>query len=80
MALALNGGILVKNENRIIIKVPIIYPRNYVAKLLPMIEVQEGLFWVLQQKGWYHSGEMRWFYDLPSSPKYKQSNQTSQSS
>ena len=31
----------------------------------PEISVQEGLFWVLQQRGWYHTGTMTWTHSLP---------------
>lgn len=64
VALALNGAILTKRNNLISIDVPIKYPRNSLVKLLPMVEVQEGLFWVLQQRGWYHTGTMTWFCAL----------------
>lgn len=60
VALALNGAVLTKHDDNIFIDVPIKYPRNSLVELLPMVKVQEGLFWVLQQKGWYHTGTMRW--------------------
>ena len=63
-ALALNGATLFKNDDTVSIKVPVEYPRNTVAKLLPGIEVQEGLFWVLQKKGWYFPGEITWTHKL----------------
>jgi hypothetical protein len=53
---------LFKQGKEIAIKVPIEYPKETLAKLMPGIEVQEGLFWVLQQKGWYHTGTMTWKY------------------
>ncbi len=65
VALALNGATLFKDGQKISIKVPIKYPRNAIAPLLPGIKIQEGLFWVLQQKGWYHTGVMTWIYTLP---------------
>ena len=60
VALALNGGILKKVGENITVEVPIRYPRDALVKLAPGIKVQEGLFWVLQQKGWYHPGTMAW--------------------
>ena len=67
VALALNGSTLFKQGKEISIKVPIEYPKETLAKLAPGIEVQEGLFWVLQQKGWYHTGTMTWKYKLENS-------------
>ena len=64
VALALNGAILTKESKKISVRVPIKYPRNSLVELLPGIKVQEGLFWVLQQKGWYHTGEMTWTHTL----------------
>ena len=65
VALALNGATLTKNGNEVAISVPIKYPRNALAPLLPGLSVQEGLFWVLQQRGWYHTGTMTWTHSLP---------------
>ena len=65
VALALNGATLFKDGQKISIEVPIRYPQNAVAPLLPGLKVQEGLFWVLQQKGWYHTGVMVWKHELP---------------
>ena len=65
VALALNGATLLKEGKEILIEVPIEYPKNAIAPLLPGLNVQEGLFWVLQQKGWYHTGVMRWSHTLP---------------
>ena len=65
VALALNGAVLTKAGKKISVRVPIKYPRNSLVKLLPGIKVQEGLFWVLQEKGWYHTGEMTWNHTLP---------------
>ena len=65
VALALNGATLIRDGQKILIEVPIRYPRNAVAPLLPGIKIQEGLFWVLQQKGWYHTGVMIWTHELP---------------
>ena len=60
VALALNGATLIKDGSKIAVKVPIRYPRDAMAELLPFLRVQEGLFWVLQEKGWYHTGVMTW--------------------
>jgi hypothetical protein len=65
VALALNGATLIKDGKKILIEVPVSYPRNAVAPLLPGLNVQEGLFWVLQQKGWYHPGVVTWTHTLP---------------
>ena len=64
VALALNGAVLTKEGKNISIEVPIRYPRYSIASLLPGVRVQEGLFWVLQQKGWYHSGTMTWSHTI----------------
>ena len=66
VALALNGATLFKNGQKISIEVPIRYPKNAVAPLLPGLKVQEGLFWILQQRGWYHTGVMTWAHILPT--------------
>ena len=66
VALALNGALLRVDGNRVIIDVPIRYPKNSLVTLAPGLRVQEGLFWVLQEKGWYHPGTMTWTYPLPS--------------
>ena len=60
VALALNGATLTKRGNEVSVEVPIRYPRYAMADLLPFVRVQEGLFWVLQQKGWYNTGVMIW--------------------
>lgn len=64
VALALNGATLIKNGNSVTVEVPIKYPRYALAELLPFVRVQEGLFWVLQQKGWYHTGIFTWNYTI----------------
>lgn len=64
VALALNGATLIKHGSVVRIEVPVRYPRNSLVKLLPFVEVQEGLFWVLQQRGWYHAGTMTWLHNL----------------
>ena len=63
-SLALNGAMLSIEGDKVFIDVPIKYPRNSLVELAPMIWVQEGLFWVLQQKGWYKTGTMRWICAL----------------
>ena len=64
VALALNGATLFKDGQKIPIEVPIKYPRNAIAPLLPGIKIQEGLFWVLQEKGCYQPGVMMWTHNL----------------
>ena len=65
VALALNGATLLKEGKEILIELPIEYPQNAIAALLQGVHVQEGLFWVLQQKGWCHTGVMPWGHTLP---------------
>ena len=65
-ALALNGALLTKTQKEIEIEVPIKYPKNSLVELMPGIKVQEGLFWILQEKGWYHTGTIRWIHSTPS--------------
>ena len=64
VAPAFNGTVLSKNGKKISIRVPIRYPRNSLVELVPGIKVQEGLFWVLQQAGWYHPGTMTWTHTI----------------
>mgnify|MGYP001343655224 FL=1 len=64
VALALNGATLIKNGNSVTVEVPIKYPRYALVELLPFVRVQEGLFWVLQKKGWYHIGIFTWNYTI----------------
>lgn len=59
-SLALNGATLKIKNDIISVEVPIRYPKKSLVKLLPFIEVEEGLFWVLQEKGWYHPGTFIW--------------------
>ena len=65
-ALALNGALLTKTQKEIKIEVSIKYPKNSLVELMPGIKVQEGLFWILQEKGWYHTGTIRWIHSTPS--------------
>ena len=60
VALAFNGAVLIKDRSKVVVRVPIRYPKDVIVKLLPFVEIQEGLFWVLQQKGWYHAGTLDW--------------------
>ena len=70
-ALALNGGYLRVEGNRAIARIKISYPRHSYAPLIPIpgfgsIGVEEGLFWILQQEGWYHEGYVEWVAALSS--------------
>ena len=65
IALALNGGHVRVEADKIIVRVKIGYPKNSFAPLLSIpgfgvIGIQEGLFWVLQQEKWYHTGYVEW--------------------
>ena len=60
VALAFNGATPTRNSNKFNVAHPIRYPRYAMAELLPFIIVQEGLFWALQKKGWYHIGVITW--------------------
>ena len=65
IALALNGGYLRVDGEEIIARIKIAYPRKSYAPLIPIpgfgaIGVEEGLFWVLQQTGWFHTGYVEW--------------------
>ena len=71
IALALNGGYLRVENNKVIVKVKISYPQNSFAPLLAipgfgLLGVAEGLFWVLQQEGWYHTGYVEWVAQIIS--------------
>lgn len=70
-ALALNGGYLRVENNKAIVRIKIAYPRKSYAPLIPIpgigtIGVEEGLFWVLQQEGWFHEGYVEWVAMLPN--------------
>ena len=70
IALALNGGYLRVESNKVFVKVKISYPQKSFAPLLAipgfgLIGVEEGLFWVLQQEGWYHTGYVEWVAEMP---------------
>jgi len=61
----LNGEYVRIQDNKFIASINIKYPQNSFAPLIPIkglgtIGVEEGLFWVLQNIGWLHSGEVEW--------------------
>ena len=71
IALALNGGYLRVESNKVFVKVKISYPQKSFAPLFAipgfgLIGVEEGLFWVLQQEGWYHTGYVEWVAQIIS--------------
>ena len=71
-SLAFNGGRIwteknsVSNRNgiQIRIEIDIRYPKNSYVTLLrkPKLQVEEGLFWVLQEKKWLHPYKAVWIY------------------
>ena len=72
VALAFNGGWLRVEGKQALARIPIAYPKRALAPLVSIpgigtLAVQEGLFWVLQQEGWYHVGEVEWVADIPNS-------------
>ena len=69
VALAFNGGWLRVEGNQAIARIPIEYPKRAFAPIMTIpwlgtLGVEEGLFWVLQQEGWYHTGEVEWIAEL----------------
>ena len=71
VALAFNGGWLRVEGKQAVARIPIAYPKRALAPLVSIpgigtLAVQEGLFWVLQQEGWYHVGEVEWVADIPN--------------
>jgi hypothetical protein len=65
IALALNGGYVRIQDNKVVASINIKYPQNSFAPLIAIkslgtIGVEEGLFWVLQKVGWLYSGEVEW--------------------
>ena len=65
ISLALNGGYVRVEGDKVIASIDIKYPRKSFAPLIPIkglgtIGVEEGLFWVLQKEGWLHSGYVEW--------------------
>lgn len=72
VALAFNGGWLRVEGEQAVARIPIAYPKRALAPLISIpgigtVAVQEGLFWVLQQEGWYFTGEVEWVADIPNS-------------
>jgi len=70
IALALNGAYLSVQDNQIVARIKIAYPRKFLAPLvavpgLGVISVEEGLFWILQQEGWYHTGHVEYVAERP---------------
>ena len=70
IALALNGAHLSVQDNQIAVRIKIAYPRKSLAPLivipgLGVISVEEGLFWILQQEGWYHTGHIEYVVAWP---------------
>ena len=68
IALALNGGHLRVENNKVIVKIKVGYPQKSFAPLLMIpglgvIGVEEGLFWILQEERWYHTGYVEWIAD-----------------
>ena len=71
VALAFNGGWLRVEGKQAVARIPIAYPQRALAPLVSIpgigtLAVQEGLFWVLQQEGWYHVGEVEWVANIPN--------------
>ena len=70
IALALNGAYVSVEDNQVTVRIRIAYPQKFLAPLiaipgLGMISVEEGLFWILQQEGWYHTGHVEYVADWP---------------
>jgi hypothetical protein len=71
IALALNGGYLRVENGKAIVRIKIAYPKNSYAPLIQIngvgtIGVEEGLYWVLQEVGWLHTGYVEWIAPLES--------------
>ena len=69
IALALNGGYVRIQDNKVVASINVKYPQNSFAPLISIkglgtIGVEEGLFWVLQKVGWLYSGEVEWVTDF----------------
>jgi hypothetical protein len=69
VALAFNGGYLEVSDKEVVAIIPFKYPKRAFAPLISIpkvgtLGVQEGLFWVLQEEGWYHPGEIHWKAEL----------------
>ena len=72
VALAFNGGWLRVEGDKVIARIPIKYPKRAFAPIVTIrwigtLGVEEGLFWVLQEEGWYHTGEVEWMADFDRS-------------
>tara|TARA_R110000803_G_C11865265_1_gene307706 strand:- start:55 stop:618 length:564 start_codon:yes stop_codon:yes gene_type:complete len=65
IALALNNARLSLYKDEVQIKVSISYPKNSYAPLIGGVGVEEGLFWILQQAGWYHTKKLTWITEMP---------------
>ena len=70
IALALNGAYVSVEDNQVTVRIRIAYPQKSLAPLiaipgLGVISVEEGLFWILQQEGWYHTGHVEYVADWP---------------
>ena len=71
IALAFNGGWVSVRGDEVRARIPIAYPKKAFAPLISVpwvgtLGVQEGLFNILQQVGWYHTGEAIWIGRLTS--------------
>ena len=71
IALAFNGGYLEVRGDKAVAIIPFKYPKRAFAPLITIpklgtLGVEEGLFWVLQEEGWYHPGEIHWIANLES--------------
>ena len=69
IALALNGGYVRIQDNKVVASINVKYPQNSFAPLISIkglgtIGVEEGLFWVLQKVGWLYSGDAEWVTDF----------------
>ena len=65
IALALNGGFIRIEGDRVIVSIKIAYPRKSFAPLIHIsgigtIGVEEGLYWILQKEGWLYEGYVEW--------------------
>lgn len=64
-ALALNGGSVICDKGKPYALINVSYPQNAIATFVrlggyPILQVQEGLFHLLEQKGWYQSYHYKW--------------------
>jgi len=75
IALAFNGGWVSVSGDEVRARIPIAYPEKAFAPLISVpgvgtLGVQEGLFNILQQVGWYHTGEAIWIGRLTSGDRH----------